>query len=670
MVTSAYYEAELSDFFQTSAASIVGAITFKHSQSIEHLLTNSWRSEINILQTRLQSIGSGHILFEMQIPRMGRRADVVLVVCDIIFVLEFKVGATTYIAEDVRQCHGYALDLKHFHVGSHSKKIVPILIATEAPRKGFRLRPSVDLVVEPICANSENIGFIIAECIKLFGGPVPIDYQAWYHSAYRPSPTIVEAAQALYASHEVNDIARNDAGAQNLHSTSSAIADIIRDARVNSRKAICFITGVPGSGKTLVGLNIAALSRRGNADLSVFLSGNGPLVEVLTEALARDSVCRDRTGTKDSQRRKVGAHIQNIHRFRDDSLIDLSKPPAERVVIFDEAQRAWDKAHTSRFMAQKRGQTGFDQSEPDFLISVMNRHVGWCVIVALIGGGQEINTGEAGLQGWVDAISSKYTDWDVHFSDKLKQVEYAGKDVSFQSIPSANALGSLHLGTSMRSFRAEEHSHMIHHLIHNDAQAANALYQTFKAKFPMRITRDLGIAKSWVRANARANETKGVIASSGGIRLKAEGLFVKNKLTASDWFLNDSDDVRSCHFLEDVATEFDIQGLELDWCLIAWDADFRYRSGAFEHWQFRGSKWVRRQQAEQQRFLENAYRVLLTRSRQGAVVFVPRGDVTDSTRLPGYFDETYSFLLSCGLEELSADSQYTELYSAPQLLTQ
>lgn len=655
MLTSAYYEAEISDFLQTSTEAIVGRIAFKHSQSIEHLLTNSWRSEIRILQAALQSIGSGHILFEMQIPRMGRRADVVLVVRDVIFVLEFKAGATTYMAEDLRQCHGYALDLKHFHDGSHDKKIVPILIATEAPNKASPLRAFCDLVAEPICANSKNIGAIISKCLDLFAGPVPIDYQVWYHSAYRPSPTIVEAAQALYAAHEVDDIARNDAGAQNLHSTSGAVAGIILDAQTRSRKAICFITGVPGSGKTLVGLNIAALNSRANAEPSVFLSGNGPLVEVLTEALARDSVCRDRTKTKDSQRRNVAAHIQNIHRFRDDSLVNPSKPPAERIVIFDEAQRAWDKAHTSRFMVQKRGQIGFDQSEPEFLIGVMNRHVGWCVIVALIGGGQEINTGEAGLQGWVDAISEKYPKWDVHFSDKLMQVEYAGKDVSFQTVPGAKQLASLHLGTSMRSFRAEKHSHMIHHLIHNDAKAANALYQTFKKKFPMKITRDLGIAKSWVRANARANETKGLIASSGGIRLKAEGIFVKNKLTSSDWFLNESDDVRSCHFLEDVATEFDIQGLELDWCLLAWDADLRYQSGAFEHWQFRGAKWMRRQQPEQKRFLENAYRVLLTRARQGLVVFVPRGDDADSTRQPSQFDETYSFLLTCGLEELSLD---------------
>lgn len=663
----AYYEAELSDFLQTSAATIVGAITFKHSQSIEHLLTNSWRSEISILQAALQSHTSGHILFEMQIPRMGRRADVVLVTRDIIFVLEFKVGSATYMVGDARQCHGYALDLKHFHVGSHDKKIIPILIATEAPHKELKLTVKGDLVVEPLYANSNNIAAVIGECIAVLGGPVPIDFQAWYHSAYMPSPTIVEAAQALYSTHEVGDIARNDAGAQNLHSTSSTIADIILNAQAQSRKAICFVTGVPGSGKTLVGLNIVAVNSRANADLSVFLSGNGPLVEVLTEALARDSVCRDRTETIDSQRRKVAAHIQNIHRFRDESLNNLSAP-AERVVIFDEAQRAWDKAHTSRFMAQKRGHVDFDQSEPDFLISVMNRHRGWCVIVALIGGGQEINTGEAGLQGWVDAIADNYRDWDVHFSDKLKQVEYAGKDVSFQTIPRAYELSSLHLGTSMRSFRAEKHSHMIHHLIHNDSKAASALYKSFKTKFPMRITRDLAIAKSWIRTNARANETKGVIASSGGIRLKAEGIFVKNKLTASDWFLNASEDVRSCHFLEDVATEFDIQGLELDWCLVAWDADLRYQSGAFEHWQFRGSKWMRRQHPEQKRFLENAYRVLLTRARQGIVVFVPRGDVTDATRLPTHFDETYSFLLNCGLEELSPGNEHAALFTQSYIL--
>jgi DUF2075 family protein len=284
------------------------------------------------------------------------------------------------------------------------------------------------------------------------------------------------------------------------------------------------------------------------------------------------------------------------------------------------------------------------------------------VIVALIGGGQEINTGEAGLQGWVDALAKQFADWDVHYSDKLTQIEYAGRDVSFSAIAGtgkrATAQASLHLATSMRSFRAEKLSHMVHYLIHNQPAKAQACYQEFKHKFPIKITRDLATAKAWIKAQARANETKGMIASSGAIRLKPEGIFVKNRLTAADWFLNPQDDIRSCHFLEDVAIEFDIQGLELDWCLIGWDADYRYQKTdgkqdcQFEHWKFTGTSWKRRQQEEQQRYLENAYRVLLTRARQGMVIFVPQGDAEDATRLPEYLDGTFEYLVGCGVEVL------------------
>lgn len=663
MSKRAYYAATLADFLITSPDAIIGQITQQHSQNLEHLQTGAWASQIDILQRALPTLSSqdplGHILFEVQIPRMGRRADVVLIVHDIIFVIEFKVGAKLYSAQDLRQAHGYAIDLHHFHEGSHDKTIVPILLASAAAEHAFCLLDAVDHVYTPLCANAGNLLALISYCVSHIPKPQTIDYSAWQQSAYKPTPSIVEAAKALYSQHDVADIARNDAGAQNLHLTSQAIQDIVHAARIHKRKTICFVTGVPGAGKTLVGLNIATSSTHLNDDEhAVFLSGNGPLVEVLTEALARDSVKRkkelkEKKVTIESERKSASAKIQNIHRFRDLYVKDIVAPP-ERVVIFDEAQRAWDLENTAKFMMQKRGQKSFQQSEPEFLISVMDRHTDWCVIVALIGGGQEINTGEAGLQGWVDALEKQFADWDVHYSDKLTQIEYAGRDVSFAAIAHAKPQASLHLATAMRSFRAEKLSHMVHYLIHNQPAQARACYQEFKHKFPIKITRDLATAKAWIKAQARANETKGLIASSGAIRLKPEGIFVKNRLSAADWFLNEQDDIRSCHFLEDVATEFDIQGLELDWCLIGWDADYRYQSkhGEFERWKFTGTTWKRRQQEQQQRYLENAYRVLLTRARQGMVIFVPQGDAADATRLPEYLDGTFEYLIRCGVEVL------------------
>ncbi len=649
MGVRAFYVATVTEFLHESTDSIVGKISQQHSQDIVQLQMGAWLREIELLKQCLPPFVGGHILFELQIPRMGRRADAVLVYQNLIYVMEFKVGARSYLPHDLRQTHGYAIDLHHFHEGSHNKTIVPILIATDAPENQLALSAPVDNVYSPLHVCANNLQEALSYCSRNIGKSAPIDFQSWINSAYKPTPTIVEAAQALYANHDVADIARNDAGAHNLHVTSSAILEIVHKARIEKQKAICFVTGVPGAGKTLVGLNIATTSVSIDDDEhAVFLSGNGPLVEVLTEALARDAKERNPNTSKDKELRNAAAKIQNIHKFRDEALVNPEKAPPERVVIFDEAQRAWDAQSTAKFMTQKRGQKSFDQSEPEFLISVMDRHADWCVIIALIGGGQEINTGEAGLNGWVDALRSSFKHWYVYFSEKLKQEEYAGGEVEFDSIPQARSSSALHLATSMRSFKAERLSHMVHYIIENRPDRAATCYASFRDRFPIVITRDIKKARGWIKNRARANETKGVIASSGGARLKPDGLFVKNKISAADWFLNEPDDVRSCHFLEDIATEFDIQGLELDWCLIGWDADYRYVGGAFEHWKFTGSSWKQRNRPEQKRYLENAYRVLLTRARQGMAIFVPLGDPEDPTRSPQYYDETYDYLISCG----------------------
>lgn len=651
----AFYQAAISHFLHESPDSIVGTIAKAHSQSIEHLQTGAWLEQISILKSALGASVNGHILFELLIPRMGRRADVALVLEDIIFILEFKVGADRFAAQDLRQVHGYALDLHHFHEGSHDKTIIPILVATKAPTYTIELGLPFENVFPPLRSNATDLATVMQHCIRSHLCRAPLNFNQWLESGYKPTPTIIEAAQALYANHDVTDIARNDAGAQNLHQTSATIDKIVSVAKQSGRKTICFVTGVPGAGKTLVGLNVATASSNAASDEhAVFLSGNGPLVDVLTEALARDSLIRGRHKTKDDASRAASGHIQNIHRFRDEYVGNTNIPP-ERVVIFDEAQRAWNLESTRKFMVNKRGQSAFEQSEPAFLMGVMDRHQGWCVIVALIGGGQEINTGEAGLQGWIDACSKDFPHWNVVYSAQLIQPEYAGKEVDLTKLPSARQEASLHLSTSMRSFRAEKLSHMVHHLIANDAVTASRCYESFKERFPIKITRDLSVARIWLRNKSLGNQTKGVIASSGALRLKPEGLFVKNTVNAADWFLNSPDDVRSGHYLEDVATEFDIQGLELDWCLMAWDADFRYQLGKFEHWKFKGTKWQQRGQLDTQRYLENAYRVLLTRARQGIVIFIPHGNVDDPTRHPDFYDGTYDYLVACGIEPIATE---------------
>lgn len=562
-------------------------------------------------------------------------------------------GESRVLAGDIDQVESYALDLKHFHAGSHDRVIFPILIVTGLPqaRSPLLLDPIGERVARPVITNGSNLGTLIQAATHRYADDSAPSAGDWYTSAYLPTPTIIEAAQALYASHSVRDITRSDADARNLAETSDRLSEIVHLSHLHRRKSICFVTGVPGAGKTLVGLNIAtSLPEQENA---VFLSGNGPLVDVLQEALARDEKQRSPSVKKNEALRKAKGFVQNIHHFRDDALID-PRPPTEHVVVFDEAQRAWDRAATSKFMRTKKGQPDFDLSEPEFLIEIMDRHVDWCVIVALIGGGQEINTGEAGLAGWRDAISARYPDWDVYYSDKLGQPEYAGGAVDFSLLSNATnrAEPNLHLAVSMRSFRAQTISSVIHHVVGGNAREAARLYEEVKERYPIKVTRDLTRAKAWIREKQRGLDSAGVIASTSGGRLKPHGIHIGHKVDAPIWFLNDRADVRSSSFLEDAASEFEVQGLELDWTLVGWDADYRFSSGRFEHWSFSGTRWSRVNKRDAQQYLENAYRVLLTRARQGVVIFVPPGDPLDQTRPSAFYDGTYQFLVDCGFAKV------------------
>ncbi len=396
---------------------------------------------------------------------MGKRVDAVLLSDGIIFVLEYKVGSTSYGAAGIDQVLDYSLDLKNFHSASHDRPIVPVLVATEAPSVIREVTWFPDDVAEPLVANSRTL----AAVLRSFSGDhrSPIDPADWCAGAYKPTPTIVEAARALYQGHSVQEISRSDAGAINLSLTNQAISEAIEVAKREQRKIICFVTGVPGSGKTLAGLNLATERMRvDEEEHAVFLSGNGPLVEVLREGLARDEVARakaeGRRLTKREAQMKVRAFIQNIHHFRDDNLGSES-PPVEKVVVFDEAQRAWNQKQTARFMREKRQQIGFDMSEPEFLLSVMDRHEDWCVVVCLVGGGQEINTGEAGLAEWFQALENSFSDWRVYHSDQIDGPEYMNGTQSPARLRGVESTvkSALHLGVSVRSFRAEHVSRFV-----------------------------------------------------------------------------------------------------------------------------------------------------------------------------------------------------------------
>lgn len=644
----AYYSADRDQFFADSASHILGELTRRHHFDVEPGQKQAWLGEIAILRAALDNVPQCRVWFEFAIPRMGKRADVVVAIGAAIFVIEFKEGEARFDAGAIEQVEDYALDLKNFHEGSHARAIFPILVPTRAAQsRGVQLELAFDHVARPLLLCPQDLGQVM-RAIAAGHAATAFDPAAWEASGYRPTPTIIQAATVLYERHSVADIARTDADAINLTRTEAAVASAIEACRAAHRKAICFITGVPGAGKTLAGLNIAIGRREAGEGHATFLSGNGPLVDVLREALARDHIAR--TGMKRSEsEREVRTFIQNIHHFRDEYVHDHAAP-ADHVVIFDEAQRAWDRRKAATFMRQKRGLTDFDMSEPEFLLGVMDRHPDWCTIVCLVGGGQEINDGEAGLSEWMAALRDRYPHWQVHTSDRIEHPDYdLNSDArAFLASPRVTLSPDLHLGVSLRSFRAETLSNFLSHVLDGDDAAARAALAALD-QYPLVLTRDLAAARSWLRDKARGSERYGLLASSGALRLKAEGLNVKAAIEPPNWFLNPRSDVRSSFYLEDLASEFDVQGLELDWTGVCWDADLRHDGTGWRHFAFKGTAWQSVNDRFRRLYLKNAYRVILTRARQGMVVFVPRGDPDDPTRLPEFYDGIFEYLRACGV---------------------
>jgi hypothetical protein len=540
--------------------------------ALEATQRDAWLEQIHILKVVLAGRIEGSIYLEYVIPRLGRRIDAVLLLGPVVFVIEFKVGEVHFTRHASDQVLDYALDLKHFHQGSHHVHVAPVLVAT-----GAQAAPIViildghqDNTFSVIYATPATLGSAIQSVLDVVTAP-KVNPHKWEDARYCPTPTIVEAATALYGGHRVEDISRNDAGARNLTVTSATVSDIIQHARETRSKIICFVTGVPGAGKTLVGLDIATKHFDKASDLySVFLSGNGPLVSVLCEALARDKVRRHRERgekvVKKRARSEVQAFIQNVHHFRDDCLRD-TRPPVEHVALFDEAQRAWNLEQTAKFMRQKKGVAEFAQSEPSFLISCLDRHEDWAVVICLVGGGQEINTGEAGIATWIDAALADFPTWQLYLSSRLTAEEYGAGAVidRVRHLQRVTFSDELHLGVSMRSFRAESVAHFVKQLLDLDINGARQTLQQVVQRYPLLLTRKVETARDWLRTQARGTERFGLVVSSQAQRLRPHAIDVRAKINPVHWFLHGKDDVRSSFYLEDAATEFDVQGLELDW---------------------------------------------------------------------------------------------------------
>ncbi len=652
-----YFKDSIASFHNKSTEEIIGAITMVNQFDSIQTQNKSWEQQIPILKNALQGY-DGDIFFEFSIPRMGKRVDCLLVIKNVVFVLEFKVGESKFLHQNIDQVWDYALDLKNFHKPSHHAIIAPILIATEALQSylNISLTSHDDNLIMPIKTNKNDLREAILNTFLFFNDDNSIVEKGYAEGSYSPTPTIIEAAVSLYNNHSVEEITRSDAGAKNLLKTSSAISDIIDYSKTNHKKTICFVTGVPGAGKTLVGLKVATAHLDKEAgNTSVYLSGNAPLVAILQEALTRDQVSRQKGNgikiTKGQAKNSVKAFIQIIHHYRDAYLSDKNAP-YDHVAIFDEAQRAWNKEQTVKFMRQKKNQPDFDYSEPEFLISCLDRHNDWAVVVCLVGGGQEINTGEAGISEWLNAIGHLYSDWEVCISPNLIDSEYAAiesiEKLKTQSVVKFNS--DLHLAVSMRSFRAEKVSLFVKNILDLQFEEAKETLSQISEKYPIVLTRDLAKAKSWLKEKARGSERYGMVVSSQAERLRPLAIHVKSPMDPVHWFLDGKDDVRSSYFLEDVATEFHIQGLELDWACLTWDGDLRYSENGWQSFSFVGNKWQHIHKDERKKYLLNAYRVLMTRARQGMVIVVPEGNVEDHTRKPEYYDPTFNYLSSIGIK--------------------
>lgn len=714
------YNNNFIDFYNENNDSIFGKLCDNYHGDAQTTTREAWKEEISIIKNLIVPYKNenGQVIFEYDIPRLGKRIDVVILFRGIIFCLEFKVGKLDESGADIDQVLDYALDLKNFHKFSQDKIIVPILIPTNYSTSSVSILKSAydDGVVNPLVSGKDKLATLFEKIIEKYPNESQVN-EKWIISPYAPTPTIIEAARALYENHSVEDITRHEADKVSTDQTINYVLDVIKHSKENGKKSICFVTGVPGAGKTLVGLDVAIKQTYQGGDKpvedegAVYLSGNGPLVAVLTEALAQDNVKKAKEkGNKKKltdSRREVAKSIQMIHRYRDNMLMKIKNPvengileidpskaikqekagfgEVEHVAIFDEAQRSWTHKRLADYL--KRGGTygnklkvsNFPLSEAAFLIWSLDQREDWATIVCLVGGGQEINTGEAGISEWIKALNEKYPHWDVYISPKLTEAEYAEGKVNELLKDNKNVTYSdeLHLAVSLRSFRAEKLSAFVHSLLNFEVDKAKELYNEIKDKYPIILTRDMAKAKEWLHSKVRGTERTGVLITKESARYKPLGIHVlaSGDENAVHWFLDDKVDTRSSNYLEDAATEIQVQGLELDYTCLLWDADMRYNKGKWDYYTFRYSprtKWGKQEgntesSRELMKYMLNAYRVLLTRARMGMVICVPYGNPNkdangypeDSTRLPEFYDGTFEYLKSLGIE-IIADTEESQ----------
>jgi len=627
--------------------------------------TVSWQSEVAELQTAFAELvrlapeaSVWTLLLEYVLPIVGQRLDCVLLAGGVVYVIEYKGGSSSTARAALQQAQEYALNLTDFHEKSRGHTAIPIAVGH------FRMPIPLD-------RGSEHHGFagpvsmlprVVIEAQSLWGQRSrPINVCEWNSSRYFPVPTIIEAASAIYRGHNVREIALCRAGTDELEATQSAVMDLVADAKVRGLKRLVIVTGVPGAGKTLAGLNVVQ-GLIENLDLAVdqasFLSGNGPLVAVIQAALRRSLGAR-----KKGLARSIRSRVREIHRFVRDSY-ENTRPPADRLIVFDEAQRAWTAAKNLKKFKR-------DVSEPEMTLEIMGRHAGWAVIVALVGGGQEIHSGEAGLAAWGDALQ-RHSEWDVITSPEAIRggASVAGSRLFREGVvgvPCLRQEPSLHLRVSRRSYESDVTAAWVNAVLDGRSHEARSLAA---GTLPVHLTRDLEVARSWLRARGAGNRRTGLLASSGAARLRADGVETPTFrfLSGVDyvkWFLEPAGDHRSSNQLEVAMSEFEMQGLEIDLCALLWGGDLVFPQCKVVARALRGQRWCeaggtgdpQASADDPSTRVRNKYRVLMTRFRKAMVIFVPRGAEDDPTRSPEDFETVSEYLVACGVSLLDGERE-------------
>ncbi len=688
---AAWYVKDREAFVRDPVQLVVGELASSaaaeglHVEQDQH---EEWRSSVGVLQRELQQRTSEiellkstlasadlaafrHVLLEFDFRRRGLRMDCVLLGDGVIAVVEFKRSKLG--AADREQVTNYAVNLVEFHeetrrfVAEEQGIVAPVLTLTTGIKgaksdfkAGFLRDPWGSVLARPLECDGITLHAALRFVLDQRQGRAPIDRRRWLSARFAPSSSILDAAISLYGQHDVSAIAAHAAPVEMIDQCAREVADIAEQSRHDGTNRIIFVSGAPGAGKTLVGLKLA-FDKRLRSD-AVFVTGNSPLVEVLSAALKGAYKRRSKQVVQavvasgyahEDAARVIGMStfkLVKAHAFLGERGKHLDSADG-RVVIFDEAQRTYRKGRLVL-----RQPLAADEAQL-ILESLQQTHPRGAVVVALIGHNQAINSGEMGIKAWFTAAEA--CGWRFAISDQTLALGEVVASGQWAEHPLRDRLGTGHLPHSMRYYRNGDLERWADHVLSDRIDDAAQLARELDVRGDtVWITRSLLSARQYVRERRVGTERVGIIASGQARRLAAEGLFVDLKPDIAAWMLAPGGDVRSANMLETVQNQYQVQGLELDYTVVCWDGDLRRSDSSWRAWKMSGSNWQKDKELD---IATNGYRVLLTRARKGMIVFIPRGDSTgeDETRPPSMYDGIANYLISCGGREWPSAAKMT-----------